>query len=294
MAYVKKINGYVIRDEEAHTELSNIKNGTTAVGKATADASGNVISTHYATKDELSSAGKLDNVQISGTNLTISNKAVNIATDGTYNASTNKIATVSTVDDAISTLINAETADNVYNSFKELNTYITEHGTEAAGMLTSINQNSTDIDNLETAVDSLSLEENYDATNEHLEFELGNGGTSTGSGYKNAKWVSLSFTTSGSGTSSVKEAELPIGTAGTVLLVSAYCEGADVEFDSVNIFLPDKSQLNSAWGISYINYSLCGYSDAIYVAYNDDGTAKIQIKATPIALHRAIAVLFNE
>lgn len=88
MAYIKKINGYVIKDEEARDDIAKIKSGSITVGaatkatnatnvttningkaiasifeangttvksatKATQDGSGNVISSTYATKEEL-------------------------------------------------------------------------------------------------------------------------------------------------------------------------------------------------------------------------------------------------
>ena len=48
-------------------------------------------------------AGKVDDVQINGTTI-VANKVANIAVQGTYNASTNKIATEQTVTDAINAL----------------------------------------------------------------------------------------------------------------------------------------------------------------------------------------------
>lgn len=58
----------------------------------------------YAIRDYINSySGKVDDVQISGTSI-LSNKVANIAVDGTYNSSTNKVATKSTVTNAIGAL----------------------------------------------------------------------------------------------------------------------------------------------------------------------------------------------
>lgn len=48
----------------------------------------------------IANAGQVDDVQVNGTTI-VANKVANIAVDGTYDASTNKIATKSTVTDAI-------------------------------------------------------------------------------------------------------------------------------------------------------------------------------------------------
>lgn len=58
----------------------------------------------YAIKDYIdNNAGKVDDVQINGSTI-ISNKVANIAVDGTYNSSSNKVATKSTVTNAINAL----------------------------------------------------------------------------------------------------------------------------------------------------------------------------------------------
>ena len=156
MAYVSKINGYTIRDTEAHTRLDGID------------------------QQLAKGVGKIDNVQIGGTNLSISNKAVNIETDSTYNATTNKIATVKTVTDKAAEVVAGIVAgaDTKYDTLKEIADYIASDTTGAAQMSTNIAQNASDIDDLEAVVDNLSIEENYNSTDQSLELELGSGGVS--------------------------------------------------------------------------------------------------------------------
>ena len=60
-------------------------------------------STHYTKLEGIASGAQvnvLEGVQVNGTDLTISSKKVNIVTNTAYNASTNKIATMTDVSNA--------------------------------------------------------------------------------------------------------------------------------------------------------------------------------------------------
>jgi hypothetical protein len=61
--------------------------------------------------EAVGNAGDVDDVQINGTSI-VDNKEANIAVDGTYNSSTNKIATESTVTNAIEALDSVADADD--------------------------------------------------------------------------------------------------------------------------------------------------------------------------------------
>lgn len=152
MAYIKKINGYVIKDAEAHSRLDTVE------------------------AKLVEGVGKIDNVQINGTNQAIdSNKAVNIQADGTYSSS-NKLATVSTVTSKVDAAVKGIMGDGVstaYDTFKEMQTYIETHGNEAASMAGSIAQNTTDIDNLEADIADLALVESV--ANEEMTLSVGSG-----------------------------------------------------------------------------------------------------------------------
>lgn len=121
MAYIKKLNGYVIRDEVAYemasaaksiadaanikantnaTSITNIINGATTVANASNDASGNNIITTYATKGEL----------------------------------TNEIKA-----------LKGEGLDEAYDTFREIQDYIEVHGKEAVNMATNITSNTNAI-----------------------------------------------------------------------------------------------------------------------------------------------------
>lgn len=222
MAYVSKINGYTIKDTEAHTKIA-------ALETTTATHTSNISSLQTA----VANAGKIDNVQIDGTNLAISSKAVNIATDGGYNANSNKVATVKTVTDKIAAVVASAPAS--YDTLKEIADYIASDTTGAAQMSNNITKNATDIDNLETVVDSLSLEETYNSADQSLELELGNGGTSV-SGTKNAKWIALKAPAS---TSSGTVFNLDDDPA--LLLVGAYDTSSDT-FKKATMFIPSFSE----------------------------------------------------
>lgn len=74
-----------------------------------ADADKKLDDAIKAVDNKISEAGKVDKVQINGNDV-VTNKIANIAVDGTYDDATNKIATVSTVTDAIANI--AEATEN--------------------------------------------------------------------------------------------------------------------------------------------------------------------------------------
>ena len=82
--YVKKINGYVIKDEEARATIAQ---HSTRIGEL---------------ETAVQSAGKVDDVKVNDTSI-IADKVANLQVDGTY-SSTNKIATVATVSTAAGSL----------------------------------------------------------------------------------------------------------------------------------------------------------------------------------------------
>lgn len=164
MVYIKKLNGYVIRDEEAYNKAQSIIDGKDANGvevkaaiatkaktvqiNQTSDRADEIalvgvqygtsgeasdiyttgglvynteygglsatefiennqkLSDKYATKtevtDAVASAGKVNSLVVGGTSISPdSNKVVTINTDGTYNSTSNKLATQSTVTNAL-------------------------------------------------------------------------------------------------------------------------------------------------------------------------------------------------
>ena len=108
----KKIAGLadeLIRDEEVTNEAFNaVANSVGLEDDLTLDLSAatlNIIKDDRSVKEALidldaAFAGKVDDVRINNTTIVL-NKIANIAVEGTYDASTNKIATQSTVSDAI-------------------------------------------------------------------------------------------------------------------------------------------------------------------------------------------------
>lgn len=273
MAYVSKINGYDIKDKEAHSRLDTVES-TTATHTSEISS----------LKTSVANAGKIDNVQIDGTNLTISSKAVNIQTDGAYNATSNKMATVKTVTDKIAAVV--ASAPTAYDTLKEIADYIASDTTGAAQMSNNIAKNATDIDNLEATVGSLSLEETYNSADQSLELELGNGGTSTGGGYKNAKYINLPL---GSSNSVI----LPADAVGIMLLISGYST-ATQKLDTLNVFLPTKGFISAYEGGS-IDYALCGVETALAVAYDKNADVlTLTLNNSNISIGRAFAVLFFE
>jgi len=92
----------------------------------------------------VSVAGKVDDVKINNTSI-VSNKIADIAVEGTYNASTNKIATQSTVSDAINAL-NVSTdkgAASISGSTITINAVQQENGLIKDGGSTTINLDGT-------------------------------------------------------------------------------------------------------------------------------------------------------
>ena len=102
----------LIRDEEVTNEAFNaVANSVGLEDDLTLDLSAatlNIIKDDRSVKEALidldaAFAGKVDDVRINDTTI-VANKIANLAVEGTYNASTNKIATQSTVSDAINLL----------------------------------------------------------------------------------------------------------------------------------------------------------------------------------------------
>lgn len=90
-------------------------------------------------------AGKVDDVQINGTSIVDSNKKANIAVDGTYDATSNKIATKSTVTEAINNLdVNTDKgAASISGSTITINAVQQENGLIKDGGSTTINLDGT-------------------------------------------------------------------------------------------------------------------------------------------------------
>lgn len=92
----------------------------------------------------VANAGQVDDVQVNGTTI-VSNKVANLAVEGTYNASTNKVATQSTVSDAIGALdVNTDKgAASVSGSAITINAVQQENGLIKDGGSTTINLEGT-------------------------------------------------------------------------------------------------------------------------------------------------------
>lgn len=132
MAYIKKINGYVIKDEEARTAAAN------AVELAqTAQTTANEAATNLTLLNTKVDTG-------------LANKQDTLVFDGTYNATSNKAATVSTVTQKIAEVI--ADAPEAFDTLKEIADYIASDKTSAANMSNAISKNTSDIASLKTRV----------------------------------------------------------------------------------------------------------------------------------------------
>lgn len=99
-----------------------------------------LVAADLALAQAISEAGKVDDVQVNGTTI-VSNKVANLAVEGTYNADSNKVATQSTVTDAINTL-NVTTdkgAATISGSTITINAVKQENGLVTDGGSTTIN-----------------------------------------------------------------------------------------------------------------------------------------------------------
>ena len=112
--YVKRINGHYVKDEEARSAA--------AAAQSTANSA-------QATANEAKSG--------------LSGKQDTLSFDGTYNASTNKVATVSTVTTKIAAVVASAPAD--YDTLKEIADYIASDKTGAAQLSNTVAQNTEDI-----------------------------------------------------------------------------------------------------------------------------------------------------
>lgn len=235
MAFITKINGYDIKDADAHSRLD-------AVDKKLIDG-----------------VGKIDEIQVSGNKLSISTdgkKSVNIETDGTYNASSNKVATVQTVANEVAKVVASAPSD--FDTLKEVADYIASDKTNAAQMVTNISKNTTDIDALEAEFDDLALETSYNAADSSLTLSVGSAGNVDTLG-KTVRWIPLTFS-SGSAT-------LNPGTYGTLLNLQAFRVNASggVELGTLSVYLPDPAVFSSE------NYNRYPLNYKIY-DLNGDGT----------------------
>lgn len=141
-------NGYKIAEIDAEgLHVLDVKIGT-GDGKSVADMIKDAIaeieipevdlSNHY-TKDETYSKTEIDNKGFLTEHQDISGKQDTLAFDGTYNASTNKAATVKTVTDKIAEVVADAPED--FNTLKEMSTWIAEHTDSAATMNAAIQEN---------------------------------------------------------------------------------------------------------------------------------------------------------
>ena len=135
--YIKKINGYFIKDVEARAAAEAAKN--TANSAASAAATAQTTATETATNLNLfknTVAAELDK------------KQNNLTFDGTYNATSNKVATVSTVTKKIAEVI--ADAPEAFDTLKEIADYIASDKTGAANMNTAISKNATAIEGVKS------------------------------------------------------------------------------------------------------------------------------------------------
>lgn len=88
-----------------------------------------------------------------------SSKQNTLAFDGTYNAETNKVATVKTVADKLAEIV-ADAPDS-FNTLKEMSDWITEHADSAAAMNSAIQTNTDNIGVLQTSFEELNKKTLY-------------------------------------------------------------------------------------------------------------------------------------
>lgn len=140
--YIKKINGYFIKDVEARAAAETAKN--TANSAASAAATAQTTATETATNLNLfknTVAAELDK------------KQNNLTFDGEYNSTSNPAATVSTVTQKIAEVVDNAPSD--LDTLKEIADYIKSDKTGAAQMNTAISNNATEISGLKTRVSNL-------------------------------------------------------------------------------------------------------------------------------------------
>lgn len=114
MAVFDQLKGYMGMSTGSSSETApDYSSDTTGIlyntSASTANAA-NLVEADLALAAAIANADQVDDIQINGTTV-ISNKIANLAVDGTYNATTNKIATESTVSDVVSSLDAVADAD---------------------------------------------------------------------------------------------------------------------------------------------------------------------------------------
>jgi len=148
MAVFDQLKGFMGMSTGASSETApNYSSDTTGILYNTSTSTANaasLVAADLALAEAIANSDQVDDIQINGTTI-ISNKVANVAVDGTYDASTNKIATESTVADVVSGLDAVADADTASGTgyatvttttpsadFKVLNSV-----TEADGKLTA-------------------------------------------------------------------------------------------------------------------------------------------------------------
>ena len=121
------------------TELSSIADNDVLAGVDI--SAGTTKKVKMSTLKSYINTGDAQDVQINGTSV-VSGNVANIAVEGTYNASTNKLETVNDVNSKTGTLSNLTTTNktNLVSAINELNTNKEENSNKT----TTINENSTD------------------------------------------------------------------------------------------------------------------------------------------------------
>ena len=122
--YVKRINGHYVKDEEA---------------RSAASAAQTTANTALSTANEAKSG--------------LSGKQNTLSFDGAYNASTNKVATVSTVTTKIAEVVASAPTD--YDTLKEIADYIASDKTGAAQLSNTVAQNTEDLQELSADVQDI-------------------------------------------------------------------------------------------------------------------------------------------
>lgn len=135
MAYIKKINGYVIKDEEARTAAANAASAAATAQTTASETATNLNLFKNTVETEL---GKKQNT---------------LTFDGTYDANTNKVATVKTVTDKIAEVV--ADAPEAFDTLEEIANYIASDKTGAANMNNAISANATEISGLKNRVSDL-------------------------------------------------------------------------------------------------------------------------------------------
>lgn len=194
--YVKKINGYLVKDEEARSNITSLGNrvSNNESGLSSLNASVNEMNNQFANKANRSELHSHSNKTvldgITSSKVEQWDSAYELADSaighlGSYETTANASAKLQEAkkytDDKIDLLIGDGTLSTAFDTLKEVDTYLTNHKTEATNMLSAINANTqsintcasivssqgTRLDNLETGKLS-SVSFSYDSSNEEL------------------------------------------------------------------------------------------------------------------------------